>query len=213
MHSWRADGAPRVLVQLSNTSEQPLIVQLAGAGHALEPFVEAAWRHIQTQAHQAVGKLIATMLNRLVPQDESLAKNVAASRKKSRPFFMRASSRLSRATSTSRALPAPPKAFGPSASDSCRQRVSKCAPIPSSWATWAQLTPGCRVCSTAPRLNSALNFLLFEIEPPFAHYRASLKRPGNRGRTAPTELCLEPTCTETGGRSHGSAWRYGSGGN
>ncbi|WP_292741703.1 hypothetical protein, partial [Methylophaga sp. UBA2687] len=43
--------------------------------------------------------------------------------------------------------------------------------------------PGCRVYSTAPRLNSGLYFLLFDINIPFAHYQASLKCPQNQGRT------------------------------
>jgi len=51
------------------------------------------------------------------------------------------------------------------------------SPMPSSRATCAQLTPGCRACSTAPRLNSGLNFLRFDINTPFAHYQASLKCP------------------------------------
>jgi hypothetical protein len=38
--------------------------------------------------------------------------------------------------------------------------------IPSSRATWAQLTPGWLACSSAPRLNSTLNFLRFDMNTP-----------------------------------------------
>lgn len=48
----------------------------------------------ELMAHQADRILIAATLDRLISQDDPLAKNVAASRKKSRSFFTRDSSRL-----------------------------------------------------------------------------------------------------------------------
>src|SRR5690606_38046282 len=117
-------------------------------------------------AHQPNRELIAATFDHLLPQDDPLAKNVAASLKKSRSFFTRASSRLRRASSSSRGVPVPPKATLPWLSASRFQRVSSVSRIPSSRATWAQLTPGWLACSTAPRLNSALNFLRFDMNTP-----------------------------------------------
>ena len=68
-----------------------------------------SWRDFQTAAHQSDGISTATALDHLVPTGNSLAKNTAASRKKSRSFFTRASSRRSRATSSSRGWPLPGK--------------------------------------------------------------------------------------------------------
>ena len=48
---------------------------------------------------------------------------------------------------------------------------------PSSRATWARLTPGWLACSTAPRLNSALNFLRFDMNTPHGLDRPSCKCP------------------------------------
>src|SRR5690606_11983276 len=104
----------------------------------------------------------------LIPQDDPLAKNVAASRKKSRSFLTRASSRLRRASSSSRGVPLPPKATTPWLWASRFQRVNRVSRIPNSRATWAQLTPGWLACSIAPRLNSALNFLRFDMNTPQA---------------------------------------------
>jgi hypothetical protein len=73
---------------------------------------------------------------------------------KSRSFFTRANSRLSRAISSSLGLPLPLNALLPLSSASRRHLVSRFALRPSSLAIRAQLTPGCRACSTAPRLIS-----------------------------------------------------------
>src|SRR5690606_17947353 len=163
VHATGPQRAPAVFVQLTDPAEQTLVVALSGAGQALAPVVVAAGRHSQAAAHQSHWKLIAATFDHLIPQDDPLAKNVAASRKKSRSFFTRASSRLRRASSSSRGVPAPPKATLPWLWASRFQRVNSVSRIPSSRATWAQLTPGWLACSTAPRLNSALNFLRFDM--------------------------------------------------
>jgi len=99
MHAWDTDTALAVFVDLSYTDQQSIIVELANALCSRFPAVIATGRDLQATTHQANGKLVATTLDRLIPQDDSLAKNVAvdsaASRKKSRSFFTRANSRLS----------------------------------------------------------------------------------------------------------------------
>ena len=67
----------------------------------------------------------------------------------------------------------------------CRRgaEVSACLPpaphvaSASSRATWAQLTPGRLACSTAPRLNSALNLRRFDMNTPHGLDRPSCKCP------------------------------------
>ncbi len=54
-----------------------------------------AERYLQASIHQLDRIKIETALDRRIPQLDSLAKNTAASRKKSLSFFIRASSRLS----------------------------------------------------------------------------------------------------------------------
>src|SRR5690606_23845100 len=166
VHAACTQRAPAVLVQLADAAEQALVVELAGAWQALAPAVVTAGRHSKATAHQSNRKLIAATFDHLILQEDPLAKNVAASRKKSRSFLTLASSRFRRANSSSRGVPAPPKATAPCPWASRFQRVSRVSRIPSSRATWVQLTPGWLACSTAPRLNSALNFLRFDMNTP-----------------------------------------------
>lgn len=107
LHARCADRLPAVLMQFTDTAEQPIIVHGTSARQPLLPRVVATGRHPQAPTHQTNRKVIAATPDRLKLQDDSLAKNVAASRKKSRSFFTRASSRLSLASSSSRAVPVP----------------------------------------------------------------------------------------------------------
>src|SRR5690606_16090019 len=135
VHATGAQRATAVFVQLTDSVEQALVVELAGAWQALAPVVIAAGGHLQAAAHQPNRELIAATFDRLIPQDDPLAKNVAASLKKSRSFFTRASSRFRRASSSSRGVPVPPKATLPWLWASRFQRVSSVSRIPSSRAT------------------------------------------------------------------------------
>ncbi len=110
LHARCADRLPAVLMQFTDTAEQSRVIHVAGAWQALLPRVIAAGRHPQAPTHQTNRKVTAATPDRLILQDDSLAKNVAASRKKSRSFFTRASSRLSLASSSSRAVPVPTNA-------------------------------------------------------------------------------------------------------
>lgn len=100
-------------VSCVNQTGSSLIINCSNTGWASLPVEISTGRDFQTPIHQPNGKLSATTLNRLILQVDPLAKNVAASRKKSRFFLTRASSRLSRATSSSRAWPEPVNACGP----------------------------------------------------------------------------------------------------
>ena len=143
------------IVELSRRAwyrEDPAERQLA----ADQPIIDALNAVVEQHAHC---KLTATTLNRLIPQDDSLAKNVAASRKKSRSFFTRASS-------SSSGTPEPAKALSGLASSSRFQRLRPFGLMPSSRATQLQDTPGCWVCKTASRLNSALYFLRVVMNTP-----------------------------------------------
>ena len=71
-----------------------------------------------------------------------LAKNVAASRKKSRSFLTRFSSRLSAAISSSRDLALPRNALGPFCISSRCLRLSIFALLPNTQPTCALVTPG-----------------------------------------------------------------------
>src|SRR5690606_30122371 len=93
------------------------------------PVVIATGRHLQTTAHQSDWVLVAAALDHRVPFDDSLAKYAAASFKKSRSFVTRASSRLRRASSSSRGLPVPGKGFS-AARASRTQRFSKLGATP-----------------------------------------------------------------------------------
>src|SRR5690606_6879805 len=165
---------------------QAVIVTRPGARRALCPVVEAAGRHLQTPAHQPDRVLVAVASDHLVPQGDSLAKNAAASRKKSRSFFTRASSRFRVATSSSRGTPAPGNGFRAPLSNCLRHRHNRSTPIPRSRATWLALAPGSWIKPTASRLNSSLNFLRCDMALLLPHDEASLKCPCYRGRTPPT---------------------------
>lgn len=176
-HAASSQGTPAVFVQLTHPHHKALIVGLPAAWRTLAPLVIATGRYLQAPAHQPNRKLIAATLDHLLPQDDPFAKNVAASRRKSRSFFTRASSRLRRASASSRCVPVPPKATGHGFCASRFRRVSRVSRVPSSRATWAQLTPGWLACSTAPRFNSALNFLRFDVNTPHGLDRPSCKCP------------------------------------
>jgi hypothetical protein len=79
VHPRHAHHAIAGLVAPANPHQQALVVGLAGTRRPLAPGMEAAGRHLQTSTHQ----LIATVLDRLIFQLDSLVKNAAASRKKS----------------------------------------------------------------------------------------------------------------------------------
>src|SRR5690554_163475 len=110
MHTRHTNNAATILMDLSDTGQQSPVINLSGTRCACFPAVITTRGNLQTTTHHAYRKLAATTLDRLIFQDDSLAKNVAASRKKSRSFFTRASSRFRRATSSSRGLPVPPNA-------------------------------------------------------------------------------------------------------
>ena len=99
----------------------------------------------------------------LVSHCDSFAKNAAASFKKSRSFFTRASSRLSVAISSSRGLPEPRNAWIPEAWSSRLQRPSIFGLMPNSCAIWLWVTFGSLASSTASRLNSSEYFRRFEM--------------------------------------------------
>lgn len=155
-----------------------MLVSLSSAGRRSRyPGVIAAGGHLQTATHKTYGKLVATMLNRLIPQDDSFAKNTAASRKKSRSFFTRASSRLRFASSSSRGDPEPLKALLGTSSASRTHRDSKLGLMPISKATWRQFVPGWRDSAMASRLNSGLYFLRLDMNTPLAHCASFQKCP------------------------------------
>ena len=100
-------------MQVSDSNEQSLVGSLATARRTVAPTVIAARRDPQAAAHQPDRKCVTATLNHAVLHFDSRAKNVAASRKKSRSFFTRDSSRLSEAISSSRGLPWPENAAAP----------------------------------------------------------------------------------------------------
>ena len=98
--------------------------------------MKAAVRHLQASVHQSNWVLVAVASDRLVPQDDSLGKNAAASRKKSSSFVTRASCRLSASISWSRATPAPTNDLLPCTSSSRCHRNNRFKPMPKSWVIW-----------------------------------------------------------------------------
>jgi len=80
-------------------AENTRVVAPATVGRTQRPFVVTATRDAQTAIHQLDRILLATAMDRRVPHDDDFAKKAAASRKKSRSFFVLASSRLSAASS------------------------------------------------------------------------------------------------------------------
>jgi hypothetical protein len=86
-------------VIFANPHQQALIVDLASTHWPFAPSMETTGRHLEASTHQLDRIETATALDRLILQLDSLAKNAAASRKKSLSFFTRTNSRLSVAIS------------------------------------------------------------------------------------------------------------------
>jgi len=107
LHTRRTDCSSAVLVQFTNADKQTLAIHGPSARRALLPRVIAAGRHPQAPILQTNRKVTAATPDRLILQYDSLVENVAASHKKFRSFFIRASSRLSLANASSRAVPVP----------------------------------------------------------------------------------------------------------
>ena len=92
MHARCAHHAAAIGVMLVDPLQQACIVPRTLAWGPRDPVVEATGRDLQTTAHEPDRVLAAVTSDRLVPQDDALAKNVAASRKKSRSLVIRANS-------------------------------------------------------------------------------------------------------------------------
>src|SRR5690606_4440929 len=149
VHAGRSDNTTTVFVDLPNTPHQPRILLSAGAWLAVLPGVIPTGSDLQATAHQSYLVLVAAALDHRVPLDDSLAKYAAASLKKSRSLVTRANSRLRRASSSSRGLPVPGKAFSVLGCASRTQRVSRLGATPISRATCRQLAPERRTSSMA----------------------------------------------------------------
>ena len=83
MHTRYANDAATCLVPLANPYQQALIVGFSCTRGPLVPGMKAAGRHRQASTHQLDRIENATALNRPILQLDSLAKNAAASCKKS----------------------------------------------------------------------------------------------------------------------------------
>ena len=94
VHPRHAHHAVACFMVLTDSLEQSLVVPSPQAWGTPVPCIKAAGRDLQTAAHELNRVVAATALNRLVLHFDSLAKNAAASRKKSRSRFTLASSRL-----------------------------------------------------------------------------------------------------------------------
>jgi hypothetical protein len=81
VHARRAHYAIAVGVVLTDLFQQAGIVLRTCTGRTTCPCMEAATRDLQAPAHQLDRVLATVASDRLVPQDDSLAKNAAASRK------------------------------------------------------------------------------------------------------------------------------------
>lgn len=108
-----------------DASEQALVVPGAGTRRALPPIVVTARGDLEATAHQAGREGVAAALDLAISHFDTLAKNAAASFKKSRSFRVWASSRLRVAISSSRSLPLPGKTLAPLSADSRHQRFSR----------------------------------------------------------------------------------------
>ena len=84
MHARGPDDTFTVVMDLTDTLQKAMVILRASASWTPYPGVVAAGRHLEAPAHHSNGEIIATTSDRLIPQDDSLAKNVAASFKKSR---------------------------------------------------------------------------------------------------------------------------------
>ena len=106
--------------------------------------IEAVAHILTTRARKTLSKLdhyTSTTLNRLILQFDPLAKNVAASGKKSRSFFTKTSSRLRLTSTSSLSLPEPPKAY-------CPVRLLRDANAPRCWSRCQ--APGPLACNSHP---------------------------------------------------------------
>ena len=100
-HAGAAKGLVALLVEIPDAAQEPLVVPSPGARRTLAPCVVAARRNAQAATHETDGKLVAATIHEAISHLDPLAKNVAASRKKSLSCFTRASSRLRAVTSSS----------------------------------------------------------------------------------------------------------------
>ena len=129
-HAWTPHDPILVRMQCPNSREQPGILLSSPTRRPGHPALVAAGRHPQPAAHPSDGKRLAAPLDHPIRHRDPLAKNVAASRKKSRSFMTRLNSRRSWANSSSRARPLPTNACAGSRRNSRRQRPKTVAPIP-----------------------------------------------------------------------------------
>ena len=74
-------------------------------------------------------------------------------------------------------VPVPPKSALPRLWSSRFRRANRWPRTPSSQVTWAQLALSRLACSSAPRLDSALNFLRVDMNTPHGLDRPSCKCP------------------------------------
>ncbi len=95
-----ADDAIMLRMEVLNPPQQPGVLLRAGTRRSCHPAVIPAGRPPQAPAHQSDGKRLAAAVDHPVLHRDTLAKNTAASRKKSRSFVTRASSRLRCTTSS-----------------------------------------------------------------------------------------------------------------
>ena len=94
VHPGHAHHAVAGCMVLTDAPEQTAVVDLTRAHGPIGPAVEPAGRHPQAPTHQLNRVDAAAALNRLILHFDSLAKNVAASRKKSLSRFTFANSRF-----------------------------------------------------------------------------------------------------------------------
>src|ERR1700688_643049 len=99
MHARHAHDSIAGHVIFADAQQQALVVGDTSTHGPLAPSMKATARYCQASAHQLNRINTAAALTRLKLQLDSLAKSAAASRKKSRSFFTRASSRFSVAIS------------------------------------------------------------------------------------------------------------------
>ena len=140
------------------------------------PGVETARRHFQYPTHQAYRVLSAVFLDELIPHRFWSEKIATAFFKMSRSSLTRASSLLTRRSSSSSVLntPLPRNASSPSISNSRTHLRSMSARIPKSSATSFDVRPSSRAKRTASFLNSWLYSLLRFTESSLSSIQPSL---------------------------------------
>ena len=99
------NDAVGISMELTNPGEEPGVLLVPCTRPPRRPAIIPAGRYAQTPTHQSEGKSIAASLDHPILHFDALAKNAAASRKKSRSFVTRANSRRSWLTSSSRDRP------------------------------------------------------------------------------------------------------------